>query len=234
MTVPAAMKVSEIFHSIQGEGLQAGVPSIFVRLAGCPLRCRWCDTPYAWSARAGKKMTARKIILSIEQYQCQHVVITGGEPLIWSQIPTLSNMLHHRGYHLTVETAGIQYRKFYCDLLSLSPKLSNSLPLPNRPAARLAHSRLIAKPAPIRRLLDHHSEYQLKFVVDCIAAVNEVKDFLTQLGKIDPERIMLMPQAADRRTYRKVAPKVARWAIESGWRFSPRLQIELYNGLPGT
>jgi len=227
------LRVNEIFHSIQGEGILAGVPSVFIRLAGCPLRCRWCDTRYAWSERSGRQTTPQQIVADVEQYHCRSAVITGGEPLIWPAIGKLTQLLHVRGYQMTVETAGIEYRKFYCDLLSLSVKLANSLPPKTNPAKRAAHQKLIANLTPIRRLLADHRKYQLKFVVARQNHVDQIKAFLRQLDNIDPDRIMIMPQAARRNRYRRLAPAVARWAIQAGWRFSPRLQIELYNGRPG-
>ena len=83
------MRVNEIFKSIQGEGRRAGEVSVFVRLAGCDLRCWWCDTTYALKKSQGKKISPAEIVEKVANYHCEAVVVTGGEPLIWPEIPTL-------------------------------------------------------------------------------------------------------------------------------------------------
>jgi len=104
-----AMRVIEIFYSLQGEGFLAGVPSVFVRLAGCPLRCRWCDTKYAWAKEAGRQHSAAEIVQAVQQWPCRFVVVTGGEPMINSDLPQLVRQLKAAGKHVTIETAGIAY-----------------------------------------------------------------------------------------------------------------------------
>ena len=120
------MRVNEIFYSLQGEGFQAGVPSVFVRLSGCPLRCRWCDTKYAWKEDSGFEKTPGEIVTEVNNWPCEHVVITGGEPMINSQLPQLVQALKKTDKHITIETSGIAYiPDMPCDLMSISPKLSN-------------------------------------------------------------------------------------------------------------
>ncbi|MHC4744406.1 MAG: 7-carboxy-7-deazaguanine synthase QueE, partial [Planctomycetota bacterium] len=70
------MIVNEIFYSLQGEGFLAGVPSVFIRTAGCPLRCRWCDTKYAWDASEGEEYSVDEIVDKVTHWRCRHVVIT--------------------------------------------------------------------------------------------------------------------------------------------------------------
>ena len=74
------MLINEIFYSIQGEGRSAGKPAVFLRLSGCNLKCRWCDTKYAW--KKGEEMTTGQIIQKIKKYPCKHLVVTGGEPML--------------------------------------------------------------------------------------------------------------------------------------------------------
>src|SRR5580704_13562166 len=101
------MRISEIFYSVQGEGMLAGVPSVFVRTSGCNLRCSWCDTPYTSWKPEGEELSIDAIVTrSAEFPAARHVVITGGEPMIAPGIVELSNRLRQRGLHITFETAG--------------------------------------------------------------------------------------------------------------------------------
>ena len=98
--------ISELFYSVQGEGLLAGVPSVFVRTSGCNLRCRWCDTPYASSEPEGEHQTVEEIVARVQEYPARHVVLTGGEPMLAKGIGGLAGAFKDAGYHITIETAG--------------------------------------------------------------------------------------------------------------------------------
>jgi 7-carboxy-7-deazaguanine synthase len=101
--------ISEIFYSIQGESTLAGLPCVFVRLQGCELRCKWCDTPYALEIKQiEKQMSAREIINEINKYQCNYVCFTGGEPLLQKEIINLINHLAKIDYKISIETNGHQ------------------------------------------------------------------------------------------------------------------------------
>ncbi len=97
------MKITEIFYSIQGEGKQMGLPTIFVRTGGCNLKCDWCDTKYAWEG--GKEMSLKKIREAVQEFSASRVCLTGGEPLIQDEIYELIDTLKE-GYDITVETNG--------------------------------------------------------------------------------------------------------------------------------
>ncbi len=98
------MRVTEIFHSIQGESSFAGQPCVFVRLTGCPLRCTWCDTEYSFYG--GTEMTVEAVCETIRGYQCRLVEVTGGEPLHQPEAPGLVERLCGEGYEVLVETSG--------------------------------------------------------------------------------------------------------------------------------
>ena len=109
--IPAEIKfnVSEIFYSVQGESTLVGLPCVFVRMQGCELRCKWCDTPYALEIKqTGQIMTAGEILEEIEKYHCNYVTFTGGEPLLQQDIHKLINYLAASGYKVAVETNGHQ------------------------------------------------------------------------------------------------------------------------------
>src|SRR5919106_1011001 len=100
------MKLAELFYSIQGEGKLSGVPSVFVRASGCNLRCAWCDTPYASWEPEGDDVPVAEIVRRVQEYNCRHVVLTGGEPMIMPDIVELCDALKQRGdCHITIETA---------------------------------------------------------------------------------------------------------------------------------
>src|ERR1041385_5243699 len=156
------MKISEIFYSIQGEGMLTGVPSVFVRTSGCNLRCSWCDTPYtSWSPEGSEMSIAEILDRAAEFSAARHVVLTGGEPMIAPAIVELSERFHDRGMHITVETAGTVFAPVACDLMSISPKLSNSTP---QGSFQAQHERLRLQPEVLRRLMAGY-DYQLKFVI---------------------------------------------------------------------
>lgn len=98
------MRVTEIFHSIQGESSFVGQPCVFIRLTGCPLRCAWCDTEYAFYG--GNEQSMEDILGKVESYGCRLVEITGGEPLAQSDAFPLITKLCERGYDVLIETSG--------------------------------------------------------------------------------------------------------------------------------
>lgn len=98
------LRITEIFHSIQGESTWAGLPCTFIRLTGCPLRCTWCDTEYSF--HGGEKFTLAEILERVEEIGTPVVEITGGEPLIHKNAFRLASLLLERGYTVLVETSG--------------------------------------------------------------------------------------------------------------------------------
>ena len=100
------LKISEIFYSLQGESSYAGKLCVFVRLAGCNLRCKWCDTNYAINDTEAKEISIAEIINEIKKYDCNFVEITGGEPLIQPECKNLANKLVELNYKVAIETNG--------------------------------------------------------------------------------------------------------------------------------
>jgi 7-carboxy-7-deazaguanine synthase len=100
----AKLRVSEIFHSIQGESTRVGLPTVFVRLTGCPLRCSWCDTEYAFAG--GEAMTIPQVLERVAAFGCPTVCVTGGEPLAQKACPELLTALCDAGHAVSLETSG--------------------------------------------------------------------------------------------------------------------------------
>ena len=104
MTRSATLRISEIFHSLQGESTRVGLPTAFVRLTGCPLRCGYCDTDYAFSG--GETLGIEAILQRLASYETRYVCVTGGEPLAQTHCHTLLKELCDRGYRVSLETSG--------------------------------------------------------------------------------------------------------------------------------
>lgn len=99
-----SLRITEIFHSLQGESIYAGLPTVFVRLTGCPLRCQYCDTAYAFSG--GKKIDLSTLIAQVQDFHCSYVCVTGGEPLAQPGCIELLKQLCDAGFNVSLETSG--------------------------------------------------------------------------------------------------------------------------------
>lgn len=221
------MFIAETFTSLQGEGVLVGVPSFFIRTSGCNLRCRWCDTPYtSWLPEGGRRPVS-ELVAEAGTAGVRHVVVTGGEPLLQRSIGELTRRLRAAGHHVTVETAGTVDPPFECDLLSLSPKTDNSDP---QGAWRERHRRRRTDAGPARRLLRRFAEHQLKFVVADADDLREVLAVVESLGPIDPSRVLLMPEGRSADEVAAKAPMVAALCSEHGFRYTPRLHLDLFGG----
>lgn len=226
------MKISEIFYSIQGEGMLAGTPSVFIRTSGCNLRCVWCDTPYASWEPEGEDLALEEILARVARFQAHYVVVTGGEPMIAPEIVHLTEALRQMRLHITVETAGTVYAPVECHLMSISPKTSNSTPF-EREGGRWAamHDRLRIRPEVLRRLMENY-EYQLKFVVAEEDDLFEINDLVRRL-RANPQRVLLMPEGTDPEVLRERAQWIVELCKQHGYRYSPRLHIELWGNRRG-
>ena len=228
------MKIAEIYKSIQGEGRLTGTASVFVRASGCNLRCWFCDTPYASWAPEGEDYAVDEIVAEVEEWDCRHVVLTGGEPMLFAELIPLCRALRERGQHITIETAGTLYLPAACDLMSISPKLAGSAPsAAEHPRWRRRHERERLQVGVLRRLVVEY-DYQLKFVVDRPEEVDEAAAIVEQLPGVDRRRVLLMPQG---RTAEELSQRAA-WLAEAcaarGWSYCPRRQIEWFGAVRGT
>jgi len=250
------MRIAEIFRSIQGEGRLTGVESVFVRTSGCNLRCRFCDTPYASWSPEGEELSVGAILERVEslrrdsagERQCprprpvsqnergvevSHVILTGGEPMLFDEIAELTAELRRRGWHITIETSGTIDRPVACDLMSISPKLSNSNPSVDQYPAWAERHRLRRHAPEVIRWLIGAYDFQLKFVVDAADDCREVEAYVAELPEVEPSRVMLMPQGVEAAALAEKAAWLVPYCAARGWTFCPRRQIEWFGGRRG-
>jgi 7-carboxy-7-deazaguanine synthase len=217
---------------VQGEGMLAGTPSVFVRLSGCNLRCKWCDTPYASWEPEGDEMRMGAVIAAVRRNWASHVVVTGGEPMIAPAVVLLTERLKQFEQHITIETAGTVYAPVKCDLMSISPKLANSTPH-RRDGGRWAaqHDRLRYQPEVLKKLMAEYA-YQMKFVVSGQEDLKEIFQIIEDTGA-DRSRVMLMAEGTSVETIYERAQWIVEVCKNEKFRYSPRLHIDLWGDKRG-
>lgn len=219
-----------------------GVPSTFVRLSGCNLRCVWCDTPYASWTPEGPVMEVDEIVTEILKGGADHVVVTGGEPMLFEETVALTEKLKAAGKVITIETAGTVYRPVVADLMSISPKLAHSTP--SGPLARPGyelpeswiqrHERDRLQPDVLNRLLQEYPNVQLKFVVSSEQDLDEIDLLLNRLNPRAASSVVLMPEGTTAERVQATAKWLVPLCIARNWRLSPRFHIDLFGDTRGT
>ncbi|WP_128478281.1 7-carboxy-7-deazaguanine synthase QueE [Halorussus pelagicus] len=240
------LPINELFESLQGEGRLAGVPSVFVRTSGCNLRCWFCDSYHTSWEPTHATMSVAEIVAEVESYDADHVVLTGGEPLMHDAAVTLLEELDARGYHTTVETNGTVARDAPIDLASVSPKLASSTPTPEKDPTPDGNAGEWAERHEERRIdldalatLVERYDFQLKFVVSEREDVTEITDLLGRIRdaaavEIRDTDVLLMPEGATRERIAETRPVAAELSQEYGFRYTPRLHVTLWNDAPET
>ncbi|MGE0599298.1 MAG: 7-carboxy-7-deazaguanine synthase QueE [Dehalococcoidia bacterium] len=221
----------EIFSSVQGEGVSAGLPSTFVRLSTCNLRCSWCDTAYTWDwdrfAKSDQivEMSAEEIARDVLSRAPRNVVITGGEPMIQKrQLLPLVTALKTAGLRIEVETNGTIAPGDLGQLIdqwNVSPKLRNS---GNEGLERLPAQSL-------ERLAALQGAF-FKFVIAEEADIAEVEELRGQFN-IPQNRVILMPEGTTAAALNARSPWLAEVCTERGYRFSSRLHILIWGDKRG-
>jgi 7-carboxy-7-deazaguanine synthase len=240
----AALPVNELFYSLQGEGELAGVPTVFVRTSGCNLRCWFCDSYHTSWEPTHAWLSIDDIVNEVcEHQQADHVVLTGGEPMIHDESVTLLEELDDYSYHTTVETNGTIYRDAPIDLASISPKLASSTPTADRAPsgdgewAERHEERRIDLDA-LSALVDSYDS-QLKFVVTGRKDMSEIENLVNKIRDeastpVRDDDILLMPEGTTRDELDVRRNDVAELAMAYGYRYTPRLHVDLWNDAPGT
>lgn len=239
------LRIQERFVSVQGEGMLVGVPSSFVRVSGCNLRCTWCDTPRTSWSPEGEMMTLDELVRWCGLGP-RHVVLTGGEPLLFPAAAELSRQLRAAGHHLTIETAGtVLPPGIEADLMSISPKLSHSTPWERaeregKPKLATMHESARLRVDILNQLIDGF-ESQLKFVVrtaspqTLAADLAEIDALLEELGAAKlRERVILMPEGTDSDSLLSGYRLAMETCLRHGYRLGLRLHIHMFGNTPGT
>jgi 7-carboxy-7-deazaguanine synthase len=238
------LPVNELFYSLQCESKLSGVPSVFVRTSGCNLRCWFCDSYHTSWEPTHSWLDVDAIIERVTDHdEAEHVVVTGGEPLLHDETVGLLDQLSASGCHTTVETNGTIYRDTAIDLASISPKLANSTPTAARDpqgdgewADRHENHRIDIDA--LCQLVETY-DFQLKFVVtgrDDMPEINQLVERLQDAAAttIRDSEVLLMPEGATRERLAETRELTAEVAMEHGYQYTPRLHVDLWNDAPET
>jgi 7-carboxy-7-deazaguanine synthase len=205
------LRINEIFHSLQGEADAVGYPTVFVRLTGCPLRCQYCDTEYAF--HSGDWLTLDAILDKVRNFGARHVCVTGGEPLAQPNCLTLLQRLCDQGFQVSLETSGA------LDIAAVDPRVSRVVDVKTPGSRESARNRI----ENFESLTPHD---QLKFVICSRDDYDWSKEFLREHGLLQRCRILFSP------SYNEVPPAaLADWILAD--RLPVRFQLQLHKILWG-
>jgi 7-cyano-7-deazaguanosine (preQ0) biosynthesis protein QueE len=224
------LKLSEIFYSLQGEGIDVGKPAVFIRTALCNLSCVWCDTKYTWDwnnydyDREVSEMSVAEIQEQISGFDTKHCIITGGEPLIQQTklIPLLSS-LKGNGYFVEVETNGTilpsNMIERFVDRWNVSPKLRNS--------SNLKQNR------EVQTCLEYFAKNSKAYIKFVISSRSDITEVMTLIGKylLKRQRIILMPEGNSAAEIIEKSKWLAEICLKNGYRLSVRLHTLIWSGI---
>lgn len=210
------LRITEIFHSLQGEARTVGRPTVFVRLTGCPLRCVYCDTAYAFNG--GVIYTADEVLREVASYRCQYVTVTGGEPLAQENCIPLLTQLCDTGYEVSLETSGAM------DVSAVDPRVIKVMDL-KTPASKEQHRNLETN---IEHLLSHD---QVKFVICDREDYDWSREQIARHGLTERVNDVLLSPS-----HGELPPaRLAQWILEDALpvRFQLQLHKYLWDDEPG-
>ena len=204
-----SLQVNEIFYSVQGESTFTGRPCVFIRLTGCNLRCRWCDTAYAFYE--GEMLTVEQVLERVRAYKCPLVEITGGEPLLQDEVHSLIDRLLLEGYEVLIETGGS------LDVGRLDPRVIKILDL-KPPGSEMEHRNNLDN----LQYLDQKD--QVKFVLADRRDYEWAKQMMAEHALAEKAQVLLSP------VFGELHPReLAEWILAD--RLPVRLQIQLHKYL---
>lgn len=211
MTEPPRLRITEIFHSLQGESATIGYPTVFVRLTGCPLRCGYCDTEYAFTG--GEWMSLDDIVTRVSQYRTRYVTVTGGEPLAQKNCLLLLQRLCDHGCHVSLETSGA------LDVSGVDPRVIKVIDL-KTPGSGEMERNLYEN---IDRLLPHD---QVKFVICDRADFDWAMEMMSRYELTGRCEVLFSPSFGQ-----QDATALADWILEE--QLPVRMQLQLHKYLWG-
>ena len=218
------MNIVELFESIQGEGIWLGMPSLFIRFAGCNLNCCWCDTPRARAMDAGTDYPVEALLARALQSSLRAVVITGGEPTLHAEeLVQLCDSLKAAGKRITLETNATAFVPCRADLISMSPKL---------PGSQADGRTDMWCEEILRQYCESGTSVQVKLVVGSEEEARQALRAIKPLA-MPPERIFLMPEARTRSEHNAQSAWLVPLCLNAGVRFGARLQTLLWDNEPG-
>lgn len=206
-----ALRITEIFYSLQGEATRVGLPTVFVRLTGCPLRCTWCDTTYSFTG--GEPATIQSVLAEVAKYPARQVCVTGGEPLSQKECLPLLTALCDAGYDVSLETSGA------LDVSGVDPRVSRIMDL-KAPDSGEAGRNLWAN-------------------LDCLTGRDEIKIVIASRGDYEWAREVIRQRRIDAISHVLLSPaqgliearSLADWILEDG--LNVRFQLQLHKLLWG-
>ena len=210
-----SLKITEIFYSLQGETDTVGLPTVFIRLTGCPLRCVYCDTAYAFSG--GQRMTFDEIFKKVEAYQPRYITVTGGEPLAQPACLPLLSALCDKGYTVSLETSGA------LDISNVDARVVRVMDLKTPSSGELNKNRM-------DNLSCLSDKDQVKFVIGDKADYDWSKSILEQHALAQKAKVFFSP------IHKTMSPtQLADWIIKDNLpvRFQLQLHKYLWNDQPG-
>ena len=206
-----SLRLTEIFHSLQGEAARSGLPTVFIRLTGCPLRCTWCDTTYSFTG--GSAWEIADILAEVARHPTRHVCVTGGEPLAQKECPALLQALCDAGYDVCLETSGA------LDISTVDPRVARIMDL-KAPASGECERNLWSN---LRHL---KAGDEIKIIIADRADYDWACQQLTQHRLADLCPVLLSPAQGS-----QDARQLAEWILQDG--LPVRLQLQLHKLLWG-
>ena len=206
-----SLRLTEIFHSLQGEAARTGLPTVFIRLTGCPLRCTWCDTTYSFTGGSAREIA--DILAEVARHPTRHVCVTGGEPLAQKECPALLQALCDAGYDVCLETSGA------LDISTIDPRVARIMDL-KAPASGECERNLWSN---LRHL---KAGDEIKIIIADRADYDWACQQLTQHRLADLCPVLLSPAQGS-----QDARQLAEWILQDG--LPVRLQLQLHKLLWG-
>ena len=241
------LPIVEVYTAVQSEGSRQGFPTIVIRTTGCTHRCYfgeggWCDSWYTSIHPEKGKYNFNDIIKKYEENpHIKEMMLTGGSPTMHAKLVNeLTHFAHENEIFITIENEGSHYlpTDYPIDLLSISPKFSNSIPVVGTltPQGKVVdekmiktHNRLRVNKDAIRQSIMYHKDYHIKPVLDKdFTILDEIEDFLSDLN-IPDDKVWAMPAGDTRESLFESYPKVMDFVRDRGWRFTGRAHIMAFN-----